>query len=107
MAEKEYIEREALLGIFDAAISHLRDRAGGDGILLASIGLVQNSRDLVAKFPTADVVEVRHGVWIWTENGTEDYEQYWICSCCGDKDYIEYNYCPHCGAKMGGGKDND
>ena len=54
----EYIEREALLGIFDATISHLRDRAGGDGILLASIGLVQNSRDLVANFPTADVVEV-------------------------------------------------
>ena len=58
MAEKEYIEREALLGIFDAAISHLRDRAGGDGILLASIGLVQKSRDLVAEFPTADVAEV-------------------------------------------------
>lgn len=54
----EYIEREALLGVFDATISHMKDRVGGDGILLASIGLVQNSRDLVASVPTADVVEV-------------------------------------------------
>lgn len=52
------------------------------------------------KIPTADVVELRHGEWIWTENGEEDYEQFWVCSVCGEKDYIETNYCPNCGAKM-------
>ncbi|MBQ5601819.1 MAG: hypothetical protein IIU77_03230 [Clostridia bacterium] len=53
--------------------------------------------------PTADVVEVRHGEWIWTENGEADYEQYWVCSVCGEKSYIETKYCSDCGAKMDGG----
>ena len=43
------------------------------------------------------------GVWIWTESGQEDYEQYWVCSCCHEKDYFEDKYCPNCGAKMKGG----
>lgn len=54
--------------------------------------------------PTADVVEVKRGHWIWTEVGEEDYEQYWICSVCGEKSYIETKFCSDCGAKMDGGK---
>lgn len=50
--------------------------------------------------PEADVVEVRHGEWTWTENGEADYEQYWVCSVCGEKSYIETKYCSDCGAKM-------
>ena len=57
---------------------------------------------LINEQPTADVVEVKHGEWIWMVNGEEDYEQYWVCSVCGGKDYIETNYCPNCGAKMDG-----
>jgi hypothetical protein len=57
------------------------------------------------KTPTADVEEVRHGVWI---EQIYDYGEYLItegfaCSVCGlelmDNDY---NYCPNCGARMDG-----
>ena len=53
--------------------------------------------------PTADVVEVKHGEWIWTENGQEDYEQYWVCTVCKEKSYFKTNFCSDCGAKMDGG----
>ena len=56
--------------------------------------------DTISNTPTSDVAEVKHGEWIWTETGDEDYEQYWICSVCGEKDYIKSKYCPECGAKM-------
>ena len=55
--------------------------------------------------PTADVVEVKHGEWIWTENGEADYEQFWVCSVCKEKSYIETKFCPECGAKMDGRSD--
>ena len=42
------------------------------------------------------------GEWIWTENGTEDYEQYWLCSCCNNKSYWKSKFCEECGAKMKG-----
>lgn len=54
--------------------------------------------------PIADVVEVKHGEWIWTENGEADYEQFWVCSVCGEKSYIETKFCSDCGAKMDGGR---
>ncbi len=44
------------------------------------------------------------GEWIWTENGTEDYEQYWLCSCCNNKSYWKSKFCEECGAKMKGGE---
>ena len=53
----------------------------------------------------SDYAEVKHGEWIWTETGDEDYEQYWVCSVCGEKDYIESKYCSECGADMRGEKD--
>ena len=54
--------------------------------------------------PTADVVEVKHGEWIWTENGEADYEQFWVCSVCKEKSYIKTKFCSDCGAKIDGGK---
>ena len=94
MAEKEYIER----GAFRKKLI-CRQIIMPFNELRYEIGCVIGMLD---KSPTADVVEVRHGRWIWTESGEEDYEQYWVCSCCGEKEYIEYNYCPNCGAKMDG-----
>ena len=61
-------------------------------------------------FPTADVVEVKHGKWIKTEGRFS-----WHCSLCkvddqfaycwnrekGDYDFQD-NYCPSCGARMDG-----
>lgn len=53
--------------------------------------------------PAADVVEVRHGMWLRTPTG-------WVyCSVCGEEPPEETNartkYCPNCGAKMDGGQD--
>ena len=44
------------------------------------------------------------GEWVWTESGTEDYEQYWLCSCCNNKSYWKSKFCEECGAKMKGGE---
>ena len=48
----------------------------------------------------ADMQEIKHGKWIWTESGEEDYEQYYVCSICKEKSYFEMKFCPDCGAKM-------
>jgi len=54
---------------------------------------------------TADVAEVRHGKWIYSEHPVYGYAKV-KCSVC---DYVmcdislfvtNENYCPHCGAKM-------
>lgn len=57
--------------------------------------------------PTADVVEVRHGEWVFSKLGGRDA---WVCSLCGagftgeNAEWIakEHNFCPKCGAKMDG-----
>lgn len=54
--------------------------------------------------PPADVVERKHGKWIWqlADNGWADN----ICSVCGytiNEDIhvcVDYNFCPNCGADM-------
>lgn len=99
MAEKEYIEREAIEKAFAEEIStnYLDDYAKGfQAALLA-----------VMSIPIADVAPVRHGHWI------EEYDCGYItphCSECGETaltkeetsyDYVYSSYCPRCGAKMG------
>ena len=98
MAEKEYIEREAIKKAFAEEIStnYLDDYAKGfQAALLA-----------VMSIPIADVAPVRHGHWI------EEYDCGYItphCSECGETaltkeetsyDYVYSSYCPRCGAKM-------
>ena len=98
MAEKEYIEREAIEKAFAEEIStnYLDDYAKGfQAALLA-----------VMSIPIADVAPVRHGHWI------EEYDCGYItphCSECGETaltkeetsyDYVYSSYCPRCGAKM-------
>lgn len=72
------------------------------------IGPPGGARKLMEEAPTADVVEVKHGEWIHTDNANR-----WTgkdeCSECtyhtwDREDLSHYNYCPHCGAKMDGGK---
>ena len=92
MAEKEYIEREAIEKAFAEEIhtNYLDDYAKGfQAALLA-----------VMSIPTADVAPVRHGHWIECNYGLT-----FECSEC--KYPTEYNltdYCPNCGAKMDGDK---
>ena len=60
----------------------------------------------LAKTPTADVEERKHGEWLW------DTEDIYECSVCGIETRVDevmgmptYKYCPNCGAKMDGGKE--
>lgn len=58
--------------------------------------------DFVSNIPAADVVEVRHGRWIYFKLGG------WKCSECNNQASFWCmastqnlsDYCPHCGAKM-------
>ena len=88
----EYIEREAFMEYWNKEFRHLYPN---DKYLVA-----------LANFPTADVVEVRHGEWV-------DKGGYFPnCSECDtwtdwSNGTAELNYCPNCGAKMDGKGYND
>ena len=94
MAEKEYIEREAL-------VERLKKEECDCEWLWAILDI-----------PAADVAPVRHGRWKKskgnerpTENGfVHDYR--YICDCCGwgccCETKLDFSFCPNCGAKMGG-----
>ena len=64
----------------------------------------------LSEMPAANVVEVRHGRWIWDG----DKGMYYYCSCCHHNAYGciteilegKYRYCPSCGAKMDEGQDD-
>lgn len=75
--------------------------------------------DKIEKAPAADVVEVRHGSWEFTEDVDMPWCTKAVCTSCGvpiadnidlsqsfgRERFIRYNrYCPDCGAKMDGEK---
>lgn len=51
---------------------------------------------ILAHTPTADVQEVRHGIWGKYESCSDGYR----CSCCKLISRTCTAYCFHCGAKM-------
>ena len=58
----------------------------------------------IDKIPTADVVKVKHGYWVYNEDHNA-YESEYFCSNCladGSSDIRGENYCYNCGAKMDG-----
>ena len=88
MAEKEYIEREAL-------VERLKKEECDCEWLWAILDI-----------PAADVAPVKHGHWVKEK---PDVLIHWHCSVCKNCYYLEEpnaNYCPNCGAKMDGG-DNE
>jgi hypothetical protein len=103
MAEKEYIERGALLQRISLQANRTR---------LGEISEPYMTwKDVLAEImcsPAADVVEVRHGEW----RTTNAYPHWLWCSECHKKfiPNIEWigrydiptNYCPNCGARMDG-----
>lgn len=72
-------------------------------------------KEVIDEVPTADVEEVRHGVWvkdIREKRGDDEIYDY-CCSLCkspaAEGSYGNYDvltpYCSQCGAKMDGGKE--
>ena len=55
------------------------------------------TEDTLWATPSADVVEVRHGRWLESDNGPMQ-----KCSVCGATGWDEFYYCPNCGARMDG-----
>lgn len=101
MAEKEYIEREAVMKIIDDyGCTH-------GGTLGSHSGAVDVVGSAIYKLPAADVVPVKHGHWVKEK---PDVLIHWHCSVCKNCYYLEEpnaNYCPNCGAKNGRGIMND
>ena len=92
MAEKEYIEREAL-------VERLKKEECDCEWLWTILDI-----------PAADVAPVKHGHWKkskgyerQTENGFVHDDRY-VCDCCGwgccCETKLDFNFCPNCGTKM-------
>ena len=85
MAEKEYIEREAL-------VERLKKEECDCEWLWTILDI-----------PAADVAPVKHGHWVKEKS---DVLIHWHCSVCKNCYYLDEpnaNYCPNCGAKNGRG----
>jgi len=87
----EYIEREALM------IALCKEIIGDGDYYNGKDDMQDEIRDMVSRFPAADVAPVRHGRWKdnkCTACGEEAF-------CYGERPYhLRTNFCPMCGAKM-------
>ena len=66
-----------------------------------------NAIEEIRAIQTADVQEVRHGMWMPIIEGNEYGESYQVgcfCSECGVELGYESPFCPDCGADMRGNK---
>ena len=88
----EYIEREALMVALCKEITGDGDYYNGKDDMQDQI------RDMVSRFPAADVAPVRHGRWLPFHSTAAGDIQY--CSACEIGCTWKPNYCPNCGAKM-------
>ena len=93
-----YIDADSLKNAFEKASERMHTICGVKGV---EIGAVIKAVDM---FPTADVVEVRHGEW---KKVSEKYPRYVCTSCNHLYNNKEYKHCPNCGAKMDGERRED
>ena len=109
----EYIEREALLAELEDEIDFVSPFYNAEQNQYFTMGLRCAYRD-AQRFPAADVVEVRHGKWVETQEPlgwrSVDCAECSVCheswiidedSSIGDYECM-WHYCPNCGAKMDG-----
>ena len=100
----EYIKRESI----QKALKNVTDDPSCPLFLAAMI------EQYIDQEPAADVVEVKHGKWIWDPNGMDWGLGAWQCSECACRNnnlpmnnrinplvFSGSKYCPNCGAKMG------
>lgn len=99
----EYIKRESI----QKALKNVTDDPSCPLFLAAMI------EQYIDQEPAADVVEVKHGKWIWDPNGMDWGLGAWQCSECACRNnnlpmnnrinplvFSGSKYCPNCGAKM-------
>ena len=101
MAEKEYIEREALLNEIEEKRPLNWTDTEAEITEQLDYDIFEN---LVKSQPTADVQEVRHGNWEQCFEDCRKQIEGDKCSVCNFEHYgtsiRHYHYCPNCGAKM-------
>ena len=92
----EYIEKEALIFALCKEITGDGDYYNGKDDMQDEI------RDMVSRFPAADVAPVRHGRWIEHKHFHHDHyiDSTYECSECKAEEPLTSDYCPNCGAKM-------
>ena len=91
-----YIDADALIDELRVELARTTTDAFTGGIVSSTITLLQ-------EYPTADVVEVKHGEWMGKPIAGYSTIR---CSVCGDvfaSQTGKWKYCPNCGAKMDGG----
>ena len=88
----EYIEREALM------VALCKEIVGDGDYYNGKDDMQDEIRDMVSRFPAADVAPVRHGRWLPFHSTAAGDIQY--CSACEIGCTWKPNYCPNCGAKM-------
>ena len=120
----EYIEREAAIKFVKEQMEETNNKTAIIGSYvtktydMAIRHAVKLLRYVPTAYPKADVVEVRHGEWIETQEplGWCDVDCA-ECSVCheswiiGEDSSIDdyecmWHYCPNCGARMDGGNNN-
>lgn len=92
----EYIEREALM------VALCKEIVGDGDYYNGKDDMQDQIRDMVSRFPSADVAPVRHGRWLdgkctvcgWEEPDVGTWDGY------DAEAWIETPYCPNCGCKM-------
>ena len=90
----EYIEREALMIALSKEIIGDGDYYNGKDDMQDEI------RDMVSRFPAADVAPVRHARWEVVVGS--DGKEHMVCTGCRKQQDLTgvFAYCPNCGAKM-------
>ena len=90
----EYIEKEALMVALCKEITGDGDYYNGKDDMQDEI------RDMVSRFPSADVAPVKHERWEIVVGS--DGKEHMVCTGCRKQQDLTgvFSYCPNCGAKM-------
>ena len=101
MAEKEYIEREALIAKMRAMPIPKQTGSGYTWLDNCAAGVNAAIRE-VKSFPAADVAPVVHGRWgpMYWDEAEDGFVR--DCSACNNPHRELSLYCPNCGARMDG-----
>lgn len=97
MAEKEFIERGALI----SELEKLSDECELHGEWEDCIWWYEKDMfDIVENAPKAEVQEIRYGKPVQMLNNAISERAVTVCSCCNGRISKNDTWCKHCGAKM-------